>query len=272
MNTNLKVGVIGAGNMSTAIVSGLLKSGLVSKDRLAVSDKDEKKLASAKESFGINTASSNTDLVNDSNIVIIAVKPNVCQAALSGVSGVNNVQSKLFISIAAGVTISQLKEYVGFDAKVIRTMPNTPALVGEGMTVLSSAEPCTDADMDIAKEIFNAVGKTAVMPESLMCATVALNGSSPAYVYMMIEAMADAAVKSGIPRQTAYDLAAQSVLGSAKMVLETGEHPGKLKDMVCSPAGTTIAAVEVLEREGFRSAIMEAMSACTDKSYELAKK
>lgn len=269
---SVTLGIIGAGNMATAIISGIIKSGLIAKDNIMVSDIDSEKLAEAERKFGVITTKHNKQLVERSNITIVAVKPNIYPMVFADLANVDGVQNKLFISIAAGVSISQIKEYIGFDARVIRTMPNTPALVGEGMTVISSLPPCTDDDISKTQEIFNAVGKTALMSESQMCATVALNGSSPAYVYILIEAMADAAVKSGIPRQAAYELAAQSVLGSAKMVLETGEHPGKLKDMVCSPGGTTIAAVEVLEREGFRSSIMEAMSACTKKAYELSGK
>ena len=171
---------------------------------------------------------------------------------------------QLIITIAPGKTLSWLAEKFGKDVKIVRTMPNTPALVGEGMTGATPNEFVTEAELKYVCEILSGFSKVEVISEKLMDTVVAVSGSSPAYVFMFIEAMADAAVEQGMPRAQAYKFAAQAVMGSAKMVLETGKHPGELKDMVCSPAGTTIKAVRVLEKEGLRSAVIEAMDACVD--------
>ena len=173
------------------------------------------------------------------------------------------------ITIAPGKTLSWLEEQFGKRVKIVRTMPNTPALVGEGMTAACVNQYVTEEEKAYALKILNAFGKVELVPEHLIDAVVAVSGSAPAYVFMFIEAMADAAVAEGMPRAQAYEFAAQAVYGSAKMVLETGKHPGELKDMVCSPAGTTIEAVRVLEERGFRSAVMEAMRACANVSRRL---
>ena len=175
-------------------------------------------------------------------------------------------EEQIFISIAPGKTLQWLGEHLGEKTKVIRTMPNTPAMVGEGMTALCVNELVTEKETALAVKLCNTFGKTEVIPEHLMDAVVGVSGSSPAYVFMFLEAMADAAVADGMPRAQAYKFAAQSVLGSAKLMLETGKHPGELKDMVCSPAGTTIQAVRVLEEKGLRSAVIEAQTACVKKA------
>ena len=200
----------------------------------------------------------------------MAVKPFIICNMLSELvenEGKAKLENKVFASIAAGVTVQEIKNALGFDAKVIRIMPNTPAMVLEGMSVLAQeCAPADEKEFAAVKNIFEAIGKTEVLPENMLNAVTSVSGSSPAYVYMLIEAMADAAVRDGIARDMAYRLAAQSVLGSAKMVLDTGKHPGELKDMVCSPRGTTIEAVAELEEKGFRSAIISAMKKCTDKA------
>ena len=175
-------------------------------------------------------------------------------------------EGQIFISIAPGKTLQWLGEHLGMHTKVIRTMPNTPAMVGEGMTALCVNELVTEKETELAVKLCDTFGKTEVIPEHLMDAVVGVSGSSPAYVFMFLEAMADAAVADGMPRAQAYKFAAQSVLGSAKLMLETGKHPGELKDMVCSPAGTTIQAVRVLEEKGLRSAVIEAQTACVKKA------
>ena len=176
---------------------------------------------------------------------------------------------QLVITIAPGKTLSWLEEQFGKRVKIVRTMPNTPALVGEGMTAACVNQYVTEEEKAYALKILDSFGKVELVPEHLIDAAVAVSGSSPAYVFMFIEAMADAAVAEGMPRTQAYEFAAQAVYGSAKMVLETGKHPGELKDMVCSPAGTTIEAVRILEKKGFRSAVIEAMRACADVSRRL---
>ena len=202
-------------------------------------------------------------------MIILAVKPYVLGSVLQQLRPVLN-GTKSILSIAAGWTVSRLREALaGTEAAYLRVMPNTPALVGEGMTALCDDTTFSEEDFRLAKGIFDAVGRTVVLPERLFDGVIAISGSSPAYVYMMIEAMADAGVREGLTRSCAYEMAAQSVLGSALMVLQTGEHPASLKDAVCSPGGTTIDAVVELERKGFRAAIMDAMKACADKSRSM---
>ena len=261
------IGFIGAGNMGSAIAKGLIASGAVTAQSIAVTDLSEDKTADLKK-LGCTVCGSAAELCQNSDIVIIAIKPNAFAAVLASIK---DITAPLYISIAAGISIDYIKSFLGEGARVIRTMPNTPALIGEGATVISAKEPVGERDLAAAVEIFSSVGHTEVMDESYMNAVVAVSGSSPAYVYMMIEAMADAAVADGIPRDTAYRLAAQAVAGSAKMVMESGTHPGILKDRVCSPGGTTIQAVSKLEESGFRNAVITAMKACTDKANDMTK-
>ncbi|MBF4675588.1 pyrroline-5-carboxylate reductase, partial [Clostridioides difficile] len=179
--------------------------------------------------------------------------------------------NKIIVSIAAGKTIESLESFIGSDKKIVRVMPNTPALVGEGMSALCKNSNVTDEELNMIKALFESFGEAEIVSEYLMDTVTGISGSSPAYVFMFIEAMADAAVLAGMPRQQAYKFASQAVMGSAKMVLETGKHPGELKDMVCSPAGTTIEAVKVLEEEGFRAAVIKSIVACIDKSKDMSK-
>ncbi|CBK74992.1 pyrroline-5-carboxylate reductase [Butyrivibrio fibrisolvens 16/4] len=218
--------------------------------------------------FGVNTSISNRDVVEFSDIIIIAVKPQYLADAIGGIRDMDYTD-KVVVSIAAGQSLSHLRELFGKDLKLIRVMPNTPALVGEAMSALSPNELVTEEDTEIVVELFESFGKAEIVPEKLQDAVVGISGSSPAYVYMFIEALADGAVAEGMPRAQAYKFAAQAVLGSAKMVLETGEHPGVLKDNVCSPGGTTIEAVAALEALGFRNAVIEAERVCIEKSREL---
>ncbi len=257
--------------MAGAILGGVLKAGLVAPDNIYVSDIDSGK-ANAMAALGVSFSQDNARVFENADVVILAVKPDAYPSALAALGSADAGAQKLLISIAPGITIADIKSYLGRDAKVIRTMPNTPAMVGEGMTILCGEAPADENDFLLCEKIFGAVGKTARLPEKLMNAAVALNGSSPAYVFMFIEAMADAAVGAGIPRAFACEAAAQAVLGSAKMVLETKIHPGQLKDMVCSPGGTTIEAVKVLEEKGFRAGIIAAMDACTEKTKRMAAK
>lgn len=264
----MKLTVIGAGNMSTALVNGIIRKGVVSSDNICVSDLDFEKLeVMAKK--GVATCNSNVTAAKDADIVILAVKPNIYPVVLKELSTLANKKNIIFVSIAPGVTIKSIKDGLDCDAKVVRTMPNTPAMVGAGMSVLCYDAPVTSSEYESVRRLFEAVGEVELMSEKMLNAVVSVSGSSPAYVYMFIEAMADAAVYDGIPRNVAYKLAAQSVLGSAKMVLDTGRHPGELKDMVCSPAGTTIRAVQVLEEEGFRSSVIKAMIECNKKANNM---
>ena len=215
-----------------------------------------------KELYGINVTDSNKEVLKIRSCYFFC-KTTVYADVIQEVKDLVRPE-QLIITIAPGKTLAWLAEQFGKDVKIVRTMPNTPAMVGEGMTAATPNEHVTKEELDYACKILSAFGKVEVVTEHMMDAVVAVSGSSPAYVFMFIEAMADAAVAEGMPRAQAYKFAAQAVLGSAKMVLETGKHPGELKDMVCSPAGTTIEAVGVLEEHGFRSAIIDAMKACVD--------
>ena len=271
LDTQLRIGLIGAGNMSSAIINGLLKSGIVNPSDIYASDADKAKVAEF-ENKGVNTTTQNSVVVEESGIIILAVKPNIYPIVLKEIAEIPGVENKVLVSIAPGLSISYIKSFFKTDIKVVRTMPNTPAQIGEGMTVSCYEAPVTPEEFALVNRILESIGKVQSINEAYMNAIVAVNGSSPAYVYMMIEAMADAAVLRGIPRDMAYKLAAQSVAGAAKMVLETGIHPGQLKDMVCSPGGTTIQAVYQLEKSGFRSSLIEAMEKCTEKAIELSHK
>ncbi len=265
---DIVMGVIGAGNMATAIIKAVLKEGMIGKDNIYVSDLDEKKREYMKN-LGVRVTTDNMEVVKKSDVVILAVKPNIYPSVLKEVSHIPCVRDKVFVSIAPGISTDDIKSFFAEDVKIVRTMPNTPALVGEGMTVACYKEPVMPHDFEKVESILTCTGKVEVIEEKYMNQVVAVNGSSPAYVYVMIEAMADAAVLQGISRDTAYKLAAQSVLGAAKMVLETGEHPALLKDKVCSPGGTTIEAIYSLEKNGFRAALMQAMDKCTQKAISL---
>ncbi|MDY2698803.1 MAG: pyrroline-5-carboxylate reductase, partial [Lachnospiraceae bacterium] len=260
----MKLGFIGCGNMAGAIIGGIIKHNVCKKEEIIGSDPLEAGRKRVQENHGIQVTADNTEVVREADIVFLAVKPQYYEGVLDEIRDSVKV-GQIFISIAPGKTIAWIGEHLGETVKLVRTMPNTPALVGEGMTAACANTYVTEEEMEQVLQILSATGKVEVVPEHLMDVVVGVSGSSPAYVFMFIEAMADAAVAEGMPRDQAYRFAAQSVLGSAKMVLETGKHPGELKDMVCSPGGTTIAAVQELERTGFRSSIMEAMKVCADK-------
>jgi len=264
----MKLGVIGAGNMAEAIVGGIVKKGIIDASEILCSSPVETEREKFKTYYGVNTTANNMTVVRESEIVLFAVKPQVIPIVIEEIK--NDIDEKtLFISIVAGKSIEWFENAAGKSLKLVRTMPNTPALVGEGMTGVSPNTNVDNEELEKTLSILSALGKAAVVPEKLMDAVVAVSGSSPAYVFMMIEAMADGAVRLGMPRALAYKFAAQAVYGSAKMVLDTGKHPGELKDMVCSPAGTTIEAVRVLEEMGFRSSLIEAMDACAEVSKKL---
>ena len=260
----MKLGIIGAGNMASAIIGGIIKKGIIAGNEIICSSPVDAEREKAAASFGINVTADNKDVVKSSEIILLAVKPQVAAEIRDVLK-----DDQLIISIVAGKSIAWYNDAFGRELKIIRTMPNTPALVGEGMTGVSPAATVTEEETKKALEILSSFGEAEVVPENLMDSVVSVSGSSPAYVFMMIEAMADGAVKLGMPRAKAYKFAAQAVLGSAKMVLETGKHPGELKDMVCSPAGTTIEAVKVLEQEGFRASLIDAMEACAEISRSL---
>ena len=265
-----KIGFIGAGNMAGAIIGGIIKSNLVESQNVIASAKTMTNLNKLKDEYNINVTLDAREVVKNSDIVFMAVKPNIFDGVLESVKDLIG-DEKIVVSIAAGKSISSIENIIGDDKKIIRTMPNTPALVNEGMSALCPNKNIEDEELKIVKGIFDSFGKSEVVGEYLIDSVIGVSGSSPAYVFMFIEAMADAAVVGGMPRKQAYNFAAQSVLGAAKMVLESGKHPGELKDMVCSPGGTTIEAVKVLENEGMRSSVINAVCACIEKSKEMSK-
>ena len=264
----MKIGVIGCGNMAKAIIEGFINSGTFRPEEIIASDKNRDVLDHAADKYGIGTTSNNSELVLESEMILLAVKPQVIETVITEIADVVSEQ-KLIISIVAGQSIKHLEEMFGVSVKLIRTMPNTPALVGAGMTAVCCNGNVTSHELEYACRLLSSFGRAEVVTESLMDAVVAVSGSSPAYIAMLIEAMADAAVKEGMPREQAYRFAEQSVYGTAKLLMDKDMHPAVLKDMVCSPAGTTIEAVRVLEEKGFRSSVMEAMKACADVSRHL---
>ena len=263
----MKIGFIGTGNMAGAIMSGLINKGIFQPDEIIGSDISEQGRQNVKDNYGICVTADNRE-ASAAEVLVLSVKPQFYADTIAEIRD-NMTEKQLVITIAPGKTLKWLGEQFGKEMKIIRTMPNTQAMVGEGMTAACPNEFVTDEELGYALKILGAFGKVEIVPERIMDAVVAVSGSSPAYVFMLIEAMADAAVMEGMPRTQAYKFAAQAVYGSAKMVLETGKHPGELKDMVCSPAGTTIGAVRILEEKGFRSAVIEAMKACADISGKI---
>lgn len=264
------IGFIGSGNMAQAMISSILSSDLIAKEQIIASEIIVPLREMVEKKYNIKTTGDNKEVVKIADFIILAIKPNVYHLVLNEVKDYIK-EGAIVIGIGAGISLSFLKEHLNPSTKAIKAMPNTPAMVGEGMTALSMRDKFSEVEMDQVLSIFNSFGKTEIVEEYLMDGVTALSGSSPAYVYMMIEAMADGAVLEGIPREQAYKMAAQAVLGSAKMILDTNMHPGQLKDNVCSPGGTTIEAVASLEKSGFRSAIIEAIRICADKSRKMGK-
>ena len=258
-----KIGFIGMGNMGSAILNGLLR--VYKPEDLLFTAAHKEKMEAVTEKTGVVHAASNAECVKESEYVILAVKPQYFEAVFEEIRPVLK-DGQIVISLAPGQTIASLTERLGGKVRVVRTMPNTPALLGEGMTGMAYEQSrYSEEEKAVLRSIFEACGRLEVVEERMMDAVGCVSGCSPAYVYMFIEALADSAVKYGIKRDDAYKLVAQTVLGSAKMVLETGEHPGVLKDKVCSPGGTTIAGVAALEEHNFRSALIKATDACFDK-------
>lgn len=263
-----KIGFIGCGNMGSAMVGGLIKSGFKSKEDIMISTRTQASADKIKDEFDIKVTIDNKEVVKNSDILVFAVKPNMYKDVIEDLKE-EITKDKLIITIAAGISIDNMEEWLGDDSKIIRTMPNTPALVGEAMSAICVNKNVSREELEYTMGMFSSFGECVEIAEKDFHGFIALCGSSPAYVFMFIEAMADGAVKLGIPRAKAYKMAAQSVLGSAKMVLDTGKHPGELKDMVCSPAGTTIDAVVSLEKSGFRNSIIEAIIKCAEKSKSM---
>ncbi|MEL7608469.1 MAG: pyrroline-5-carboxylate reductase [Bacillota bacterium] len=265
----MKLGFVGAGNMAQAILKGALDKHVLEASDVLIYDPDTDKAQSQAKQYGVTIARSNAELCAASDIVLLAVKPNVCASALKEIGTALN--GKALISIVAGWDMRRLQAELDDRVHILRVMPNTPSMVGEGMTAFDQSHTLLPDELAFATSIFSSIGRVISVPDTLMSAVTGVSGSGPAYVYLFIEALADAGVLAGLPRATAYELAAQTVVGAGKMVLETGLHPGVLKDAVCSPGGTTIEAVYELESAGFRAAVMRAVDACILKAGALSK-
>ena len=267
-----KIALIGAGNMAEALVSGMLKAGVTEPQNIVATDVVKPRLDFLEDRFKIRVGSSNQEAASWADIIILAVKPQILDDVIDGLRvGVNGWEDRLIISVAAGYPIKRVSAHLSEHARVIRAMPNTPSIVLEGATALAAGPEVSEEQIRLAQEIFAAVGKVVVVEERLIDTVTGLSGSGPAYVYLIIEAMADGGVRMGLPRQVAQLLAAQTVLGAAKLVVETGDHPGILKDRVTSPGGTTIAGLHMLEQGGLRATLMDAVEAATRRSQELGE-
>ena len=264
----MKLSFIGCGNMGSAMLKGILAKGIVAKEDIIVSEIAQETLKSTCDELGVYGTVDNKEAVRSSDIIVLAVKPQYYEAVIEAIRDEVD-ESQIIVSIAPGKTLAWLEDTFGKSVKVVRTMPNTPALVQAGMTGVCANDKVSQAEFEQVLRLLVGFGEVEEVEEHLMDVVTAVSGSSPAYIFMLIEAMADAAVAGGMPRAQAYRFASQAVLGSAKLVLETGRHPGELKDMVCSPGGTTIEAVRVLEEKGMRSSIIEAMKACVNKAKGL---
>ena len=263
----VKIGFIGMGNMGNAILNGLLKTHRPEDMIFSAAHQDKMEAVTARTK--VPHAGSNRECAKAVKYLILAVKPQYFDAVFSEIRDVVTPE-QVVISLAPGVTISNITERLGGNVRVVRAMPNTPAMLGEGMTGISCREgSCTEGEKGTVRDMFSSCGRVEMVEERLMDAVGCVSGSSPAFVYMFIEALADGGVKYGLPRKTAYAMAAQTVLGSAKMILETGKHPGQLKDEVCSPGGTTIAGVSALEEYGLRNALIKAADACYEKTRRM---
>lgn len=264
------IGFIGAGNMAEAMIGGLVRGNHVRADRVAASDPRKERLDELRAAFGIEITNYNREIVQRCDLVVLSVKPQIMDKVLREV-GDQMKAGTLVVSIAAGVDTATIEDAVPDGVRVVRAMPNTPALVGAGATAISAGKNASEADMAIAKALFDAVGITVELDESHLDAVTGLSGSGPAYIFLILEALADAGVKVGLSRRAAQRLAAQTVMGSAKMLLETDEHPGKLKDMVTSPGGTAIAGLHTLEEGGLRTTLMNAVETATKRAKELGR-
>ncbi len=266
MSIKKKVGIIGCGNMGGAILYGALESGILSEDDVYVYDINPAMMEKA-SSWGVHLSRNDEDVCQNADLILLAVKPQNAAEALAQCK--KALEGKALMSIVAGVTVSRLQAMIDGTPRILRIMPNTPAMVFEGAFALCSDNDFTNEELEAAKSLYSSIGIVELVPEHLIDAVCGLSGGGPAYVSMFIEAMADGGVKQGLPRKTAYRLAAQTCLGTAKMILEMNIHPGELKDMVTSPGGTTIEGCEALEKGGMRAAVMECINAGAEKSKQL---
>jgi pyrroline-5-carboxylate reductase len=265
-----RIAILGAGNMGQAILRGLLAQGSVPPDHIRITTRRPERARALAEAWGVVPADTNADAVAAADIVVLAVKPQILEAVVDQVRPV--LHDRLTISVAAGVSASRLESWLDAPARVIRAMPNTPAFIGQGATAIARGAYAHDEDVAAAEALFNSVGRTVVVDEEHLDAITGLSGSGPAYIFLIIEAFADAGVKVGLSREVAQELATQTIAGSARLLQETGEHPGRLKDRVTSPGGTAIAGLHVLEAGGLRTTIMDAVEAAARRAADLGRR
>ncbi len=270
MGIEKKIAFIGGGNMAEALIKGILAAGVARPEQVIVADISADRISQLQKTYGVAGDASNRDAVSRADIVLLCVKPQVMDWVLEEIAPAAD-KTRLVVSVAAGIAISRIEKALTGGARVVRVMPNTPALVLAGAAAVAAGTMASQEDLADVLRILNAVGRAVVVDEKLMDAVTGLSGSGPAYVFTVIEALADAGVKAGIPRSLALELSAQTVFGAAKMVVETGEHPGKLRDMVTSPGGTTIAGLHELEKGRLRATLMNAVEAAANRSKELGK-
>lgn len=266
----MKIGFIGTGNMGSGMIKGIINAQFVPNNHINVFDLDQNKTKTLAQEFGITILNNETEITEKSDIIILAVKPNIYPIILEKIKPSLHSRS-IILTIAAGFPIEKTENIIGDDKKIVRTMPNTPAQVLEGMTAVAFNKNINNEEKNIIFELLNSFGKSIEIEESLMNAYTGISGSLPAYIFMFAEALADGGVLEGMPRDKAYTIISQSILGSAKMILETGKHPAVLKDEVCSPAGTTIEAIKVLEKGNIRATLIEAVKACSQKAKAMEK-
>lgn len=265
--TDKKIGIIGLGNMGSALLNGVINSNTIPVDNIIIYDLDQSKRAIYNE---LKFSENSCELTVNADIIILAVEPHIISKVLTEIkSSLSN--EKIIISLAAGISHQSMYDLIDGVCPVVRTMPNSPMLVGEGMTAICDNHGLNDDDINTIKALMSSAGLVVILEENLMDAFTALAGSSPAYLFVFIEAMADGGVLMGMPRDKAYKIAAQAMIGSAKLMIESGKHPGELKDMITSPAGTTIEALHVLEKGGFRGLVMDCIKACAEKNKKIGK-
>jgi pyrroline-5-carboxylate reductase len=268
MKLEQTIGFLGTGNMAEALIKGLVSAGVAEPTQVYASNPRRERCQDLAHRYGIHTTVHNVDVVRHAEIVVLSVKPQILPQVCDEVAAHLKPQA-LVISIAAGIPAAAIEKRLAPGTRVVRTMPNTPALVGAGATAIAGGGHATEGDLEIARKIFEAVGKAVLLDEEQLDAVTGLSGSGPAYVFLIIEALSDAGVKVGLSRHHAQSLAAQTVLGSAKLLIETNEHPGRLKDNVTSPGGTAIAGIATLEAGGLRTTLINAVEAATRRSREL---
>jgi pyrroline-5-carboxylate reductase len=266
-----KIVFIGSGNMGEALIKGITVASFFENKDIIVTDIRKERLEQIKKMYRVNVTTDNRYAVRKSDIIVLALKPQIIAKVIGDVADLID-KSKLIITIAAGITINSIHKILGKRGRVMRVMPNTPAIIQEGISAIACGDGILKGDLKITQKIFNAVGKTVVVEESMMDAVTGLSGSGPAYVFLIIESLIDAGVKMGLPRDISKVLSIQTIIGAARLALETGEHPGKLKDMVTSPGGTTIAGLHALEDGGLRSALINAVESAARKSEELGRR